>query len=347
MPNAGKIVDVRPKFALPGGEIEIICEDFRPERGSVYGCVVDDVACRVTASSSTRVIAVVPDTLKEADKANIQLFVGSNEFAGLSNSFEIQVAGVVADEMHIVANPAIDPSDDAIVLTRSGSRGQRLENTIYRVETSGYIDELPDPVQNPTAIAFGPDGNMYVTARADGEVWVVNTNGNNSIHASGLGIATGLAFDSDGNMFVGDRSGTIYRVKGFDSPQIFASLEPSVAAYHMAFGPDRKLYVTAPGLASSDAIYAIDRKGDVTTFFRGLGRPQGVAFDSEGNLYVVACYRGRHGIIRITPKASSVEQFVAGNNLVGLCFTRNGDMIVATNDTAYTLPAGIQGTLLT
>lgn len=346
MASAGKIIDVRPKFALPGGEIEILTEDFRPDRGTTFGCVADDVACRITFSSSKRVMASIPESFRESNRVAVQLFVGSNEFAGLSNSFEIQVAGVVADEMHIVANPAVDPSDDAIVLTRSGSRGQRLENTIYRVETSGYIDELPDPVQNPTSIAFGPDGKMYVTARADGEVWIVNTNGNNSIHASGLGIATGLAFDPDGVMYVGDRSGTIYRVKSFDGPQTFATLEPSVAAYHMAFGPDRKLYVTAPGLASSDAIYAIDRKGDITTFFRGLGRPQGLAFDIDGNLYVVGCYRGRHGIVRISPNAASVKHFVSGNNVVGLCFTRNGDMIVATNDTAYRLPVGIKGTLL-
>ena len=346
MASAGKINDVRPKYALPGGEIEILAEDFRPDRGSAFGCLADDVACRVTSSSSKRVIASVPETFRESDQIKIQLFTGSNDDAALSNSFELKIAGVVAEEMHIVANPAIDPSDDAIILTRSGSRGQRLENTIYRVETSGYIDELPDPVQNATGIAFDRDGEMYVTARADGEVWVVGIGGNNSIHASGLGIATGIAFDADGVMFVGDRSGTIYRVRGFERPFAFASLEPSVAAYHLAFGPDRKLYVTAPGLASSDAIYAIDRKGDVTTFFRGLGRPQGLAFDTDGNLYVAACYRGRHGIVRITPNASSVEQFVAGNNIVGLCFSRNGDMIVATNDTAYSLPVGIKGVLL-
>jgi DNA-binding beta-propeller fold protein YncE len=114
----------------------------------------------------------------------------------------------------------------------------------------------------------------------------------------------------------------------------------------MAFGPDGRLFVTAPGLASSDAIYAIDSDGQVSTFFRGLGRPQGLAFDVDGNLYVAACYRGRHGIVKIASDALSVEQFVAGNSIVGLCFTRGGDMIIATNDTVYSLPAGIRGTLL-
>jgi sugar lactone lactonase YvrE len=114
----------------------------------------------------------------------------------------------------------------------------------------------------------------------------------------------------------------------------------------MAFGSDGRLYVSAPGLASSDAIHVIDKDGMVSTFFRGLGRPQGLAFDTEGNLYVAACYRGRHGIVRISPDGKSAEQFVAGNNIVGLCFTRNGDMIIATNDRVYSLPVGIKGTLL-
>ena len=346
MASAGKIVEVRPRHAVPGGEIEILTDDFRPEQGSRFGCVADDVECRIISSSSKRVMASVPDSFHEANTARLQLFVGSDGNEILSNSHELAIAGVLADDMHIVANPAVDPSDDSIIVTRSGSRGQRLENTIYRIETSGYIDELPDPVMNPTGIAFGPDGKMYVTARADGEVWVVNTNGNNSVFASGLGIATGIAFDSDGTLYVGDRSGTIYDIVGDDQGEVFAKLEPSVAAYHMAFGPDGRLFVTAPGLASSDAIYAIDSDGRVTTYFRGLGRPQGLAFDTEGNLYVAACYRGRHGIVRIRMDGRSAEQFVAGNNIVGLCFTRNGEMIVATNDTVYSLPVGVKGTLL-
>lgn len=339
-------MDVRPRYVLPGGEIEVLAEDFRPESGGGFSCLVDAQTCRITASSSKRVLAIVPGSFREYNRANVQLAAGNGDTELYSDPYEIHIAGVVAEDMHIVANPAIDPSDAAVIVTRSGSRGQHLENTIYRVEAGGYTDELPDPVLNPTGIAFGPDGRLYVTNRADGEVWAVNVNGNNSIHASGLGIATGLAFDADGTMYVGDRSGTIYRIKGYDDAQVFASLEPSVAAYHIAFGPDRRLYVSAPGLASSDAIYAIDRKGDVTTFFRGLGRPQGIAFDTEGNLYIAACHRGRHGIIRISPDASSAELFASGNNIVGLCFTRNGDMIVATNDSVYSLPVGIQGTLL-
>lgn len=346
MAEPGKITEVRPRYALPGGEIEILCEDFRPDRDGKFGCKVDSVATRLTASSSKRVLTNVPEADRDKSAAKVQLFVGEGIEEVYGESFMIDVGVIVAEDMHIVANPAIDPADDALIVTRSGSRGQRLENTIYRIESGGYVDELPDPVLNPTGIAFGPDGQMYVTNRADGEVWAVNVNGNNSIHASGLGIATGLAFGPDGAMYVGDRSGTIYRIDDFATPQVFATVEPSVAAYHIAFGTDGRLYVSAPGLASSDGIYAIDRNGEVSTFFRGLGRPQGMAFDTDGNLYIAACRQGRHGVVRISPDAKSAELFVAGNSIVGLCFNRAGDMLVATNNTVYSLPVGVKGTIL-
>ena len=73
-------------------------------------------------------------------------------------------------------------------------------------------------------------------------------------------------------MFVGDRSGTIYRVNEIGEGTSFATLEPSMAAYHLAFGPDGHLYVTGPTLSSFDSVMRISPDGEVTRFFSGLGR---------------------------------------------------------------------------
>lgn len=336
-----KITGVEPPFAIPGGEIAIACEGFRLGPDAVDGVYVDGVQCRVVAASSTRILAVVPESVSGG-----KTLVHLESLGAVSNTCEITVGELLQGEMHLVANPAIDPADDAIILTRSGGRGQHLPATLFRLEADGYLDELPDPLLNPTGIAFDREGQMYVTNRAQGEVYAVGRDGSSSIHATGLGIATGIAFDAKRAMYVGDRSGTIFRIKDFGEPETFAVLEPSVAAYHLAFGPDGKLYVTAPGLASHDAVFAIDKKGDVTTYFRGFGRPQGLAFDKNGNLYVAACYEGRHGIVRIALGGKSCEQFIAGGSIVGLCFTRKGEMIVATNDSVYSIPFDIEGTLL-
>jgi sugar lactone lactonase YvrE len=187
---------------------------------------------------------------------------------------------------------------------------------------------------------------MYVTSRLDGTVYRVTPFKEATPFARNLGVATGLAFDDQGMMFVGDRSGTIYQVNQIGEEQVFAQLEPSVSAYHLAFGPDDALYVTAPTVTSFDSIYRIDRQGQVETFCRGFGRPQGLAFDSTGSLYVAATMRGRRGIMRISDSGKASEVFVAGMNLVGLAFSADGDMVAVSNDSVYSLPLGIQGRLL-
>lgn len=341
MSDVLKITSVEPSYAIPGAEIVVNCDGFAAWVHENDGCYVAGAKCRIVAASSRRILATVPE---EAGEGKTLVHLESD--GAVSNTHEVTVGLKIAGDMHLVANPAIDPSDDAIILTRSGGRGQHLPATLFRLETEGYLDELPEPVLNPTGIAFDREGMMYVTNRAQGEVYSVSRDGTATVFASRLGIATGIAFDDENRMYIGDRSGTIYRVTEFGAPETFASLEPSVAAYHMAFGADGRLYVTAPGLASHDAVYAVDKKGDVTNYFRGFGRPQGLAFDRSGCLYVAACYKGRHGIVRISNDGASCEHFVAGNNIVGLCFTRKGEMIVSTGESVYSIPCEIEGTLL-
>ena len=336
-----KITAVEPRYAIPGGEIAVTCEGF--DAGSASGVFISGERCRVTAASSKRILTNVPKSVGTNDgQTHIHLESGGAS----SEPFPFYVGRFLVDGMHIVANPAVDPSDDAIILTRSGGRGQHLPATLFRLEADGYLDEFADPILNPTGIAFDRAGQMFVTNRAEGEVYAVGREGGATVYATGLGVATGIAFDSKGQMYVGDRSGIVFRVRDDATSETFTVMEPSVAAYHLAFAPDGRLFLTSPGLASNDAVHVIDKEGYDEKFFTGLGRPQGLAFDKAGNLYVVGCYQGRHGIVRVSPDAKSAEHFVAGNSIIGLCFTRIGEMIVATNDSVFSISCGIEGTLL-
>ena len=110
----------------------------------------------------------------------------------------------------------------------------------------------------------------------------------------------------------------------------------------MAFGPSGDLFVTGPTTSSFDAVYKIDGHGSVSIFYRGLGRPQGLAFDVEGNLYVAASLSGKRGIVKITPDAkASIE--VAGTGLVGLAFAPGRSVVLATTSAIHRLSWNIQG----
>ena len=147
---------------------------------------------------------------------------------------------------------------------------------------------------------------------------------------------------------MGDRSGTIFKVGPDKGPgtdrEIFvvATLEPSIAAYHLAFNDAGTLFVTGPTTSSNQSIYAIDRDGETTVFYQGLGRPQGMAFDVDGNLYVAASLKGQRGIVRITPRREA-SLAVSGNDLVGLAFLEDGCAALATKDALYHVALDIEG----
>ena len=129
-------------------------------------------------------------------------------------------------------------------------------------------------------------------------------------------------------------------------PTLFASIPPSVAAFHLAFGPDGFLYVAAPTLASHDVVYRVSPAGEVDTFCSGLGRPQGLAFDADGNLYVVDALAGANAIFRIRPDRPGVKECVMnGGALLGIAFDPRGGIIVCSSETIYRLGVDVRGLL--
>ena len=336
-----KILGIDPLYAIAGGEIVINCADFDTSNPRGCALLVGDVPVQIVALGPRRVLATVPET--KGGEVEVRLQSGDS----LSESASLTVARKLAADLHPVANPAFDPDDGSLFVTRSGSRGEELPVTLFRIDLSGEVSEYSGDIPNPTGIAFGSDGQMFVTSRLEGVVYKVTPFKEAIAFARNLGVATGLAFDRDGVMFVGDRTGTIFKVNGIGEERAWVQFEPSVSAFHLAFGPDDALYITGPTVTSFDCVSRIDREGKIDVFFKGLGRPQGLAFDVEGNLYVAASLRGRRGIVRISPDGSDAKVVVAGVNLIGLAFSSAGEMAVVSIDSVYSLPAQIKGTLLT
>ncbi|HET6978647.1 MAG TPA: IPT/TIG domain-containing protein [Pyrinomonadaceae bacterium] len=340
MSSAGKILSIDPPYGIAGGEIVIDCIGFDTSDPSECAVFIGDTPAPIVALSPSRVLAIVPET--RDGRVEVRLSNGDD----LSEPGFLSVAKKLAGDLHPVASPAFDPDDGALFVTRSGSRGEELPVTLFRIDISGDVSEYSGDISNPTGIAFGPDGQMYVSSRLEGVVYKINPFKEGVTYARNLGVATGIAFDRSGLMHVGDRTGTIFKVNGIGEERAWTQIEPSVSAFHLAFGPDDSLYIAGPTVTSFDSIWRISPDGDVDMFFKGLGRPQGLAFDRDGNLYVAAALRGRRGIVRISPDGSEAKVVVAGVNLVGLAFSSAGEMAVVSIDSVYSVPTQIKGTLL-
>jgi sugar lactone lactonase YvrE len=334
---------VAPSFALPGGEVRIIGRGLRPPELRRPSVRFGEIEGSVLISSDDFLVARVPE-----GAASGPVIVNTNVSTNLvgtsghvSNAHSIKVAVPVADNLHPVTNPALDREGNLYV-TFSGSRGQKVPVSIFKIDTNYNVKPFLSEMMNATSIAFDREGQMYVSSRHDEAVYKVAPNGTVSTYAEGMGVATGIAFDAAENLYVGDRSGTIFKIARDRQIFVFATLEPSVSAYHIAFGPHGDMFVTGPSTSSFDCVYKVDPHGTVSVFYRGLGRPQGLALDVEGNVYVAASLAGKRGIVKITPQGEATLA-VSGQGLVGLAFAPGKSAILATNSAVHHISWNIQG----
>ncbi len=327
-----QIVQIKPGAAIAGGELLIQGKGFaKADRPRV---TIGDVAAPVVIGSDSLVIVRVPD-----GAAAGEVVVASGNQS--SDAWACDIGFPIADSLHPVANPAVDAFGN-IYTTFSGSRGQAVQVAVYKIDLNYSMKPFINEMMNATGLAFDRDGLLYISSRHDGAVYQVTTNGSVSTFVEGMGVATGLAFDTDGSLYVGDRQGTIFKISPSRQIFVFATLEPSIAAYHFAFGPDGYLYVAGPTTSSYDCVYRVSHAGDLEVFYRGLGRPQGLAFDEDGRLYVAASLAGRKGVVRIGPDRQA-ELFVSGPGIVGLAFTPSRSLVLATTNALYRADVGIKG----
>jgi hypothetical protein len=329
-----RIESVEPSAALPGGEVEVHGTNLGAVSFRRPVAMLGDLAAAVVMSRGRRIILRVP---QEAASGNLRILQNGAQ----SNAVNVEVATMLATGIHAVANPVIDRHGNVYV-TLSGGRGQETPVSVFRIERNGELRPFLSGIMNATGLAVDEDGNLYVSSRQEGTVYQVTSAGAAKVYAEGMGIATGIAFDAEGNLYVGDRSGTIFKIAPDRQIFVFATLEPSVAAYHLAFGIDETLYVTGPTTSSHESVYAIDRNGAITVFYRGLGRAQGLAIDISGAVYVAASLGGRRGVVRIT-QSGEASLAIAGSGIVGLAFVPGGNALVATATSIYDVALGIEG----
>ena len=278
----------------------------------------------------------------------------------MSNALGLRVAVPMAENLHPVANPAVD-ADGTVYATVSGGRGESVPVSIYSIARDFQVRPFVRDVLNATGLAFGPDGYLYASSRAEGTVYRISPQGAVVDLCGGDGGGDGDCVrprrqpvcgrpgrdDLQGGAGRGPAAGAASggsMTSGIGGKQMFvyATLEPSIAAYHLAFNDEGTLFVTGPTTSSNQSVYAIDRDGHTSVYYQGLGRAQGIALDVDGNLYVAASLEGQRGIVRITPQREA-SLAVSGNNLVGLAFLEDGCAALATRDALYHVALDIEG----
>ncbi len=320
---------VRPTAATPGGRVTVTGDGFELGGRTLPVVRFGTTEALVASARGSRISVVVPDGVPTGPT---RVTVAAADGDAL-----VQTGSLVADGLHQVDNPAFD-AQGRLHVTYSGSRGQQVPVSLFRIGRDGTRESLVTGLVNPTAMVFGPDGHLYVSSRFEGVVYRVDDTGHYETAVSEVGVACGLAFTPDGELLVGDRSGTIFHVLPNGQAAMLASLPPSVAAYHLAMGPDGFLYVTAPTLTARDHVYRVSLDGTVSVAWSGFGRPQGLAFGPDGALYIVEALSGASGLYRVPLDGSAPPELVlSGAGLVGVAFDPLGGLVVASNDTAWRL----------
>jgi len=314
---------LEPSAGVEGGTIVIVGAGFLSgnRRPLIF---VGETEVRASIVSDTRLVLPIPSDTRTGP---VILVIDSQR---LSSPFTI--GEKVAADLHPVANPVVD-AEGVIYTTISGRRGQKMASPLVRITPAGVVEPFPAAPINPTGLALHPDGSLLISSRYEGRVYRILSTGEMDVIAQDLGIATGLCLDEAGVLYIGDRTGTVYRLPPGGRVEGFASLPPSVAAFHLALGPDGHLFATAPTLSNEDVIYRINRFGDAEPYWGPLERPQGLIFDRQGRLWVAAGIKGQRGIYRFE-RPESPRLTVTGANLVGLAFTSDQQHLILASTSA-------------
>lgn len=324
---------------MPGGRVTIRGHGFPVTEDAVPAVAiealhsapgVEPVPARVVSASSDTLRVVVPDG--SAGPSRVIL----TEHPGVEA--RVDIGRVLTTGLHQVDSPAFDPAG-RLWVTQSGGRDTKVSVPLYRVGRNGVREPLSVEIANPTSLALSPDGSMFVSSRFDGQVYRVTADDRAEVYASDLGVATGLAVAADGTLYVGDRSGNVFRVSTDCRVENIAKLPASVAAFHLAYGQDDGLYISAPTLATHDAVYRLSPTGSVRVVSKAFGRPQGLAFDSTGALYVVDALAGAAGLYRLNVADESPEPtlVLSAPALVGVAFDPLGGLVLTSSDTVWRL----------
>lgn len=158
---------------------------------------------------------------------------------------------------------------------------------------------------NPTSMAFGPDGLLYV-ARQQGEIVTVDGEGKVQSYVDGFYYLVAIAFQPGSDrMFAasraeGDEEALIWVIEDGEPRVLYAGLPCCYGGWHqangIAFGPDGYGYVAVGALSDhgeSGPLHPLEASvlrfdpdgGQIEPYAYGLRNTFDIAWDSQGRLF--------------------------------------------------------------
>jgi streptogramin lyase len=189
---------------------------------------------------------------------------------------------------------------------------ERASGDFLQPFTSGYT------LDNPTKIALGPDGNLYVSQWGSSQSTVARFNGISGQFIDDftpdLNLPLGHLWDSEGNLYVacyGSKD-----VRKFDSTGdflgIFTEAGHLQGPTNLWFDENGSLFVIDWPLGS--VLEFNESTGAfVKTFISGLQNAEGYDFGPDGNLYI--CDWSQNHINRYSPDGTFIDVFASQGNM--------------------------------
>ena len=193
----------------------------------------------------------------------------------------------------------------------------------------------------PIGLVFDNKGNLYVSCYATGNIYIINTEGNTSLFATGLSYPSGIAFDDIGNLYAGCSNG-IYQIDSTGTTTLFTTYGGDLFL-GIAIDPQGNIYGVD---ASIGAIIKFSSNGTyIETIVSSLNSPTFLTFDTLGNLYV--SLSGSNEVDKITP-GGTLSTFATGFNIpYGLIFDSAGNLYVSNSGNQTISIVSSNGSIIT
>src|SRR5258708_6888302 len=156
-----RVAAIHPLQAIEGGRLTLEGSGFPVDGPSLAEVRIGELPARVAFASSTRIDAIVPFGL-DGGRAAVRVAMPGDARDVDAPPRYVQIGARFATGLHQVDNPVFDREGN-IYVTYSGTRGEQVPVSIFRVRPDGTRETFSSGLDNPTSHPIFPDGPFLVS----------------------------------------------------------------------------------------------------------------------------------------------------------------------------------------